>query len=109
MSFLKEIFVKYRILILASALLCSTSLMAQEKKQMSPQQQRMAECSSKAKGLKGDEYKKTRDACLKGESVAKSDKKALTPQQQKMAECSSKAKGLKGDEYKKARNECLKG
>ena len=100
---------KYRILILASALLCSSPLMAQDKKPLTPQQQRMSECSSKAKGLKGDEYKKARDGCLKGESVAKSDKKALTPQQQKMADCSSKAKGLKGDEYKKARNECLKG
>jgi hypothetical protein len=103
---------KYRILILASALLCSTSLMAQEKKQLIPQQQRMAECSSKAKGLKGDEYKKARNACLKGEALAKSDKaasKARSPQQQKMAECSSKAKGLKGDAYTKARNDCLKG
>jgi hypothetical protein len=100
---------KYRILILASALLCSTSLMAQDKKSLTPQQQRMAECSSKAKGLKGDEYKKVRNDCLKGESMAKADKKVRTPQQQKMAECSSKAKGLKGDAYAKARNECLKG
>lgn len=100
---------KIHYLILASTLLCSSSLTAQEKKQLTPQQQRMAECSSQAKGLKGDEYKKARDACLKGESMAKADKKALTPQQQKMAECASKAKGLKGDEYKKARDACLKG
>ena len=100
---------KYRILIVASALLYSSALMAQDKKPLTPQQQRMAECSSQAKGLKGDEYKKARDACLKGESMAKADKKARTPQQQRMAECASKAKGLKGDEYKKARDACLKG
>lgn len=100
---------KHRILIIASALLFSSAVLAQDKKPLTPQQQRMAECSSKAKGLKGDEYKKARNDCLKGQSAAKADRKALSPQQQKMAECSSKAKGLKGDAYAKARNECLKG
>ena len=38
----------------------------EEKKEMTPQQKKMGECSTAAKGLKGDEYKKKRDACLKG-------------------------------------------
>jgi len=82
------------------------SAQAQDKKELTPQQKRMAECSTKAKGLKGDEYKKARDGCLKGESVA--EKKDLTPQQQKMADCNAKAKGLKGEEFKKTRDACLK-
>ena len=78
---------------------------AEEKKELTPQQQRMADCSAKAKGLKGDEYKKARDGCLKGETTAK---KELSPQQQKMADCNAKAKGLKGEEFKKTRDTCLK-
>ena len=54
------------------AIALATSLMlafnasaAEEKKELTPQQQRMADCSAKAKGLKGEEFKKTRDTCLK--------------------------------------------
>jgi hypothetical protein len=84
----------------------AASAAAQEKKELTPQQKRMAECSAKAKGLKGEEFKKARDGCLKGEPVA--DKKELTPQQQKMADCNAKAKGLKGEEFRKSRDSCLK-
>lgn len=93
-----------------AALVIGTALaagaQAQDKKELTPQQKRMAECSTKAKGLKGEEYKKARDACLKGEAVA--EKKDLSPQQRKMAECNARAKGLKGDEFKKSRDACLK-
>ena len=98
-------------LMIGALLLCGPALAADkadDKKALTPQQQRMAECSAKAKGLKGDEYKKAHAACLRGETAA-ADKKDLTPQQQKMADCNAKAKGLKGDDFKKARNECLKG
>ena len=78
---------------------------AEDKNERTPQQQKMADCSAKAKGLKGDEYKKARDGCLKGETSAK---KELSPQQQKMADCNAKAKGLKGEEFKKTRDTCLK-
>ena len=81
---------------------------SEEKKELTPQQQRMADCSAKAKGLKGDEYKKARDGCLKGETTAAAPKKELSPQQQKMADCNAKAKGLKGEEFKKTRDTCLK-
>jgi hypothetical protein len=67
----------------------------------------MAECSAKAKGLKGDEYKKAHSACLRGETVAADDKKGQPSN--RMAECNAKAKGLKGDEFARVRNECLKG
>lgn len=100
---------KCLILALAFSALCSSPALAQDKKALTPQQQKMAECSSKAKGLKGDEYKKARDTCLKGDGAAAASDKKRTPQQQKMADCNSKAKGLKGDDFKKARNDCLKG
>lgn len=89
----------------ASLMLAFNAGAAEEKKELTPQQQRMADCSAKAKGLKGDEYKKARDGCLKGETTAK---KELSPQQQKMADCNAKAKGLKGEDFKKTRDTCLK-
>ena len=92
----------------ASLMLAFNAGAAEDKKPLTPQQQRMADCSAKAKGLKGDEYKKARDGCLKGETTADAGKKELTPQQQKMADCNAKAKGLKGDEFKKTRDTCLK-
>ena len=79
------------------------------------QQQKMKQCSAdaKAKGLKGEEYTKFKNECLKAkpEAAAASNEKTLTPQQEKMKKCSAdaKAKGLKGDEYKKFNSACLKG
>ena len=75
----------------------------EEKKELSPQQKKMGECSSQAKGLKGDEYKKKHADCMKGEKAAAKDEKKT-----KLAECSSQAKGLKGDEFKKKRDDCMK-
>jgi len=76
------------------------------------QQEKMKTCNAKAKGLKGDEFKKVRDECLKAQpaatAAAGTETKPLTPQQEKMKTCNAKAKGLKGDEFKKARDECLK-
>jgi hypothetical protein len=95
------------VLAFAVCALCSSPVLAQDKKAMTPQQQRMAECSTKAKGLKGNEYKKARNDCLKGNDGAKDAKRG--GQQQKMAECNARAKGLKGDAFTKARNDCLKG
>jgi hypothetical protein len=89
----------------ASLVLALNAGAAEDKKELTPQQQKMADCSTKAKGLKGDEYKKARNDCLKGETTAK---KELSPQQQKMADCNAKAKGLKGEEFKKTRDTCLK-
>ncbi|MEY2631792.1 MAG: hypothetical protein RIR00_446 [Pseudomonadota bacterium] len=41
-----------------------------EDKKLSPQQEKMKQCSAQAKGLKGQEYKDKRDACLRGEAAA---------------------------------------
>jgi psiF repeat len=79
-------------------------------KEPTAQQNKMKVCSEKAKGLKGDEYKKTRDECLKAQpaAAAEPEGKKLTAQQQKMKDCMAKAKGLKGDEFKKTRDDCMK-
>ena len=99
---------RHALALAVAALFSATAFAADGKKPLTPQQQKMAECSSKAKGLKGEDFKKARDACLKGETTAAADKKELTPQQKKMADCNAKAKGLKGDEFKKTRDACLK-
>jgi hypothetical protein len=98
------------ILLLSLSLFAMPLWAADAAKELTPQQQKMKDCSAKAKGLKGDEYKKTRDECMKAQpaATAATEDKKLTPQQQKMKDCSAKAKGLKGDEYKKTRDECLK-
>jgi hypothetical protein len=98
------------ILLLSLSLFAMPLWAADAAKELTPQQQKMRDCSAKAKGLKGDEYKKTRDECMKAQpaATAATEDKKLTPQQQKMKDCSAKAKGLKGDEYKKTRDECLK-
>jgi hypothetical protein len=78
------------------------------------QQEKMKQCSAdaKAKGLKGEDYTKFKNECLKSkpEAAATGTEKKLTPQQEKMKKCSAdaKAKGLKGGEYTKFKNECLK-
>ena len=98
------------VLLLSLSLFALPVLAADAAKEMTPQQEKMKACNAKAKGLKGDEYKKARNECLKAQpaAAAATEDKKLTPQQQKMKDCSAKAKGLKGDEYKKTRNECLK-
>jgi hypothetical protein len=89
------------------------------------QQEKMKTCNAdaKAKGLKGDEFKKFRNECLKAKPEGAAAPAAAPPaeakpaaagkmtQQDKMKKCNAdaKAKGLKGDEFKKFRNECLKG
>ena len=91
------------------------------------QQEKMKACSAeaKAKGLKGDDYKKFRDNCLKAKPAAPAaaeqktnpaapaaaEQKALSPQQEKMKKCNGLAssQGLTGDARKKFMSGCLKG
>ena len=91
-------------------LLLSLCLFAMPALAATAQQDKMKICNAKAKGLKGDEYKKVRDECLKAQPAATTaaETKKPTPQQEKMKTCNAKAKGLKGDEFKKVRDECLK-
>lgn len=102
---------KHLIATLSIAMMFSWAAFAQDKKEkaLTPQQQKMADCSAKAKGLKGDEFKKARSDCLKGGSPQATAKNTRSPQQQKMADCNASAKGLKSEEYKKKRDTCLKG
>ena len=71
----------------------------EKKKEMTPQQMRMAECNKDAEGKKGDERKKFMSSCLKDKQAA---------QQAKMKTCNAEAKDKKGDERKKFMSECLK-
>jgi hypothetical protein len=77
---------------------------ADDKKKLTPQQEKMAACNKQAgeKNLKGDERKKFMAECL---SAAKKS------QQEKMTACNKQAgeKNLKGDERKKFMAECLRG
>ncbi|WP_421570819.1 PsiF family protein [Stenotrophomonas sp. PD6] len=69
-----------------------------------PQQQRMADCSTKNKGKKGDEYKAAQKACLSGTATV-----ATTPQE-RMTHCNADAatKKLSGDARKTFMSSCLK-
>jgi uncharacterized protein YihD (DUF1040 family) len=115
-------FVQPAVLILAMAFATSTALAADAApaKPLTPQQQKMKDCSAQAtaKGLKGKEYTDFKNNCLKADSGAASSTPAPTPapakpmtQQEKMTACNAEAtaKGLKGKDYTDFRNTCLKG
>ncbi|HET8702062.1 MAG TPA: PsiF family protein, partial [Nitrococcus sp.] len=81
-----------------------------------PQQQRMAECSHKSKGLKGEEHKKFMSECLKGHKTTAAAASSThtgkkSTQQEKMKACNAEAKSkkLSGTERKHFMSQCLKG
>jgi hypothetical protein len=80
-------------------------------KEKTPQQQKMATCSSAAKGKKGDEYKAAVKTCLSADAPAAAADDGMTKQQSKMKTCNAdpKAKELKGAERKAFMSSCLKG
>ena len=102
---------KKTILAVATILAASAlfTFAADAKKELSPQQQRMADCSSKSKGMKGDAHKKFMSDCLKGDAGTMAAAKPT--QQEKMKTCNAEAGGkkLKGDERKAFMSSCLKG
>lgn len=81
---------------------------AKPKKELTPQQQRMSDCSKQSKGMSKDEKSPFMSACLKGEAASAPAKK-LTPQQQKMSTCNAdfKSSGKKSAEHKAFMKECL--
>jgi len=87
------------------------------KKPLTPQQQRMGDCSHESKGMKGDEHKKFMSECLKSKDSPAEVKAAMAgagakpSQQDKMKTCNAEAGGkkLKGEERKKFMSDCLKG
>lgn len=84
---------------------------AEAKNEMTPQQQKMADCNKQAgdKKLAGDERKKFMSTCLSADGAAKTAKP--TTQQEKMTACNKQAgeKKLAGDERKKFMSACLSG
>lgn len=67
-------------------------------------QQRMADCSAKNKGMKGDAYKQAQRACLSGTTGT-----PTTPQQ-RMTRCNADAatQNLNGEPRKAFMSNCLK-
>ncbi len=78
--------------------LAAAPALAQDKKEPTKQQNKMAECNKAAEGKKGDDRKAFMKSCL-------SDKKKA--QQEKMASCNKDAAGKKGDERKAFMKDCL--
>lgn len=105
-------------LVLAFGLCSGMSLVhAKDGKTLTPQQQRMSDCSKQSKGMKGDERRAFMSSCLKGKSVtpaadqAPVAKAAGSSQQNRMKTCNADAKvqALKGAERKSFMSSCLKG
>ena len=78
---------------------------ADEKKEPTPQQQRMTQCNKDAAGKSGDERKAFMSECLKAKPAAATAKG--TPQQERMKKCNADATGKTGDERKKFMSQCL--
>lgn len=104
-------------LLAASAVLAFATVSAhaaQTGKTLTPQQQRMAECSHQSKGKKGAEHKAFMSACLKGKSMGTpmhSEKTGKMTQRERMKSCNveAKSKALKGAARKTFMSSCLKG
>jgi hypothetical protein len=78
---------------------------ADEKKEPTAQQRRMAQCNKDAGERKGDERKKFMSECLKAKPAEATAK--TTPQQERMRKCNAEAAGKTGDERKKFMSQCL--
>jgi len=110
---------------LLAAVLCAGSAFAADTKPdktLTPQQQKMKDCSMQAKGKKGDERREFMRTCLKGGADAAPAAAPVAPaapaapakpitQQQKMKNCNVNANGqkLEGDSRKTYMSTCLKG
>jgi hypothetical protein len=91
----------------AAPVLAQTTPAAPQQKTLTPQQQRMSECSTANKGKTGEAYKAGVASCLKAKPA---EEKTLTPQQQKMKDCNAQAatQSLSGDKRKTFMSTCLK-
>lgn len=78
---------------------------ADEKKEPTAQQNKMATCNKQAGDKKGDERKAFMSECLKAKPAAAVAK--TTPQQERMKKCNADATGKSGDERKKFMSQCL--
>jgi psiF repeat len=95
-----------KVLIAACLSLPLAAMAADDKKELTPQQQKMATCNKEAgeKKLAGEERKKFMSTCLSGDAKKMS-------QQEKMTYCNKEAgeKKLAGEERKKFMSSCLSG
>lgn len=75
--------------------------------ELTPQQQKMQECSAeaRAKGYMGDAQQKFMSACLSAKATE--SKSAPTPDKMKTCSKDASAKGLKGNERKQFLQACL--
>lgn len=99
--------------------LCSGISVAHAKdgKPLTPQQQRMSDCSKQSKGMKGDERRAFMSTCLKGKhetgdtAPEKPVAKTASSQQNRMKTCNAEAKtqALGGAERKDFMRSCLRG
>ncbi|MGV8960367.1 MAG: PsiF family protein [Stenotrophomonas sp.] len=96
-----------RVPFLACLLLTAMIPLAANAATPTPQQQRMAECSAKNKGMKGEAYKAAQRTCLSSHAPAAAV--ATTPQQ-RMTKCNADAgtRHLAGDARKSFMSSCLK-
>jgi hypothetical protein len=114
-----QIRTKYSLALIAALGLCTGASLAQAKdvKPLTPQQQRMSDCSKQSKGLKGDERRAFMSSCLKGgnkpagATQAQPVAQARSAQQNRMKTCNAdaKARALKGAERKHFMSDCLSG
>lgn len=80
------------------------------KKELTPSQQRMSDCSHQAAGKKGAEHKEFMKHCLKGESTAAAPAAKTTPHERmKACNAEAKTKAPKGQAHKEFMSHCLKG
>jgi psiF repeat len=85
---------------LLSLFACGGAYAADDTK-MTPQQEKMKTCNTKAGDMKGDDRKAFMKTCLSA--------KAEPPKpESKMAMCNKKTAGMKADERAKAQSECMK-
>lgn len=78
---------------------------ADEKKEPTAQQSKMATCNKEATGKVGDDRKAFMSECLKAKPAAATAK--ATPQQERMKKCNADASGKTGDDRKKFMSQCL--
>lgn len=95
-----------RLPLLLCLLLLAAAPLAATASTPTPQQQRMADCSAKNKGMKGDAYKEAQRSCLSGAAPAA----AATTPQQRMTKCNADAgtQKLSGEPRKAFMSNCLK-
>ncbi len=84
-------------LTLLSLFACGAAYAADEK--MTPQQEKMKACNTKAGDMKGDERKAFMKTCLSAKAE---------PPKSKMAMCNEKTKGMTKADADKTRSECMK-